>query len=159
MKEKNKGGRPTKYTTELAQYICDIVATHPHGIQRLVKMYPKMPDVATITNWRHVYPEFFADYVQARQKQAHLLFECAIDEIEELEEYVYKNPDTGAREINAGIVAMKKAIANTKSRHAAILNKNYQLNNEDKDDSEKNELFSKIRGMLNEQNKINTSEI
>jgi hypothetical protein len=159
-KSKHAGGRPSLYTPELAKRICELVASNPYGIRKICQMYPELPDETTIHHWRAENTQFFLDYVQARQKQAHLLFECAIDELEELNDYVYESHITGAKEINAGIVAMKKAIANQKSRQAAILYKNYQLNKDDNnDDATKAETLTKIRSLVNDLNKTNTSDI
>lgn len=158
MTEKKKEGRPTKYTEELGKRICEIVSSHPHGIQKLCKMFDELPVPSSINLWRQMHPEFSANYATARIQQAHLLFENGLDELEDLENYVYENQVTGAKEINPGIVAMKKAIANHKSRQAAIINKNYRLNGEG-DDTDKFETLNKIKEMVDDLNKTNTSEI
>jgi terminase small subunit-like protein len=158
-KMNQKVGRPSIYSSELAKRICEIVSSNPYGIRKLVRMYPELPDEATINIWRHHHPEFFADYVKAREQQAHLLFECAIDELEELEQFMYDNPDNGAKEINAGVVAMKKAIANQKSRQAAILNRNYRLDKTNEESNNPLESANKVRDLVNELNKTNSSDI
>lgn len=157
-KPKNKVGRPSIFTPELSKYVCDIVASNPYGIRKLCKMYSGMPDEATINIWRRVHPQFFADYVIARKQQAHLLFENALDELEEINDYVYENPVTGAKEVNAGIVAMKKVIANQKSRQAAILHKNYMLK-DDNEEVNKSDSFDKVRELVNSFNEKNKSDV
>jgi len=76
---KNKGGQPTKYTKELADFICEKVATHSCGLMKLCKMYPEMPHHDSIFLWRYVHPEFSEQYAKAKLKQADLLAEEIID--------------------------------------------------------------------------------
>lgn len=154
----NKVGRPSKYSEELGDYICKIVSIAPHGIRKIVKMYSDLPSDSTINEWRHQHPDFAEKYMDARKKQADLLFESALDEIEELEDYVFENPETGAKEINAGIVTMKKAISNQKLRHAAILNSTYRLEKNHEESNDRSEAFNKVRELVNSFNKVNTSE-
>jgi hypothetical protein len=44
-------GRPSKYTKELADRICDLIATHPNGLVSLCKMYPDLPSPSIIRKW------------------------------------------------------------------------------------------------------------
>lgn len=159
VKPKHAGGRPTLYTPELAKRICDLVASHPYGLKKLTSLYPDLPEQTTIYLWSHKNDEFFKEYVVAREKQAHLLFDSAIDELEEIEKYKYTNLTTGATDVAPGIIAMKKAIANQKSRHAAILNRNYMLKQKDDDTSNSDDTLTKIRDLVNDFNKTNTSDI
>lgn len=153
-------GRPTKYTPELAQSICDIVASHPYGIRKTIKLYPELPDGDVINEWWcHQYEDFAKNYREAHRKRSDLLFESALDELEELENYVYINPITGAKEINLGIVAIKKAIADQKMRHAVILNPKYRLEKRnEEDDFERDEMLKEFQAKVDEFNKINKSE-
>jgi hypothetical protein len=68
-------GRPTKYTQELADLICEKVATHTFGLRRLTDMFPEMPVVDTIYQWRYKNKDFSDQYAQAKQAQADLLAE------------------------------------------------------------------------------------
>lgn len=68
-------GRPTIYTKELAELICERVATHTIGIQALCKMYDDIPDQHTIKQWRHKNLEFSTLYDKAKIMQAQLLVE------------------------------------------------------------------------------------
>ena len=54
-------GRPTIYTKELAERICELVATHTIGIKALCKMYDDLPDQHTIKQWRQKNLEFSTD--------------------------------------------------------------------------------------------------
>jgi hypothetical protein len=68
-KPKHAGGRPTIYTRELAERICEAVATHPCGLNPLCAMFDWMPDHQTIKTWRRKHSEFLAMYLEAKQLQ------------------------------------------------------------------------------------------
>lgn len=154
------GGRPTTYTPELARRICDLVSSSPHGLQRIVDMHPDLPHLSTVYEWRHVHNEFSEDYLLAREKQAHLLFEASIDAIEELKDYMFTNQSTGAKDISAGIVAAQKALASQRSRQAAILNKRYRDDKGSPDqDLTATQAMNKIREMVADFNKTNVSDV
>jgi hypothetical protein len=44
-------GRPSKYSKELADRICELIATHPNGLVSLCKMYPDLPSPSIIRKW------------------------------------------------------------------------------------------------------------
>jgi hypothetical protein len=44
-------GRPTIYTPELADRICELIATHPKGLETLCKIYPDLPSASIIRKW------------------------------------------------------------------------------------------------------------
>lgn len=73
------GGRPTKYSKEMADRICELVATTSFGLQRLCDTHDDIPEKSTINLWRYKYPEFSTRYAQAKLKQADLLAEEMID--------------------------------------------------------------------------------
>ena len=73
------GGRPTTYNKDIAALICERVATHAVGLERLCKMYDDMPDKTTVNLWRYKHPEFSASYAKAKLVQADLLAEEMMD--------------------------------------------------------------------------------
>ena len=79
MNEKHPGGRPSIYTEELADRICDAVATHPWGIKRLCAHFDWMPTFTTIYQWRWKRPEFSQQFTKAKIAQAELYAEDCID--------------------------------------------------------------------------------
>ena len=73
--EKNKGGRPTKYSDELADKICHIIATTEKGIHAICEEFEDMPCPATIWNWLNANKRFLDNYAQAKEIQMHLMGE------------------------------------------------------------------------------------
>lgn len=67
--EPNKGGRPTKYTTELADRICDLVASRV-SVWKICAM-PDMPSEDTLYRWKRTNAEFSEKYARAREHRAH----------------------------------------------------------------------------------------
>lgn len=77
--EKKKEGRPTLYTQELADLICQRVATSTMGLARLCALHDDLPDKTTVNLWRYKHSEFSTQYAQAKLKQADLLAEEMLD--------------------------------------------------------------------------------
>jgi hypothetical protein len=77
--DKLKAGRPTLYSEKLAALICERVATSTFGLARLCELNDDIPEKSTINLWRYKYPEFSAQYAQAKLKQADLLAEEILD--------------------------------------------------------------------------------
>lgn len=77
--EKKQVGRPTLYTQELADLICEYVATSTFGLERLCALHEDIPVKSTINLWRYRYSEFSTQYAQAKLKQADLLAEEILD--------------------------------------------------------------------------------
>ena len=73
------GGRPTDYSNEIATLICERVATHTYGLEKLCRIYEDMPVKSTINLWRYKYPEFSTQYAQAKLVQADLLAEECLE--------------------------------------------------------------------------------
>ena len=108
---KNKGGRPSKYTKALANLICERVATHDIGLQRLCDMYDDMPAKITINQWRYKYPEFSTQYTLAKMIQVELLAESIDDMAHEIGTYV---DGEGNTRIDAGFVAWQRLKIDTR---------------------------------------------
>lgn len=72
-------GRPTLYTKELADLICQRVATTTFGLARLCALHDDMPAKITVNEWRYRYADFAAQYAQAKLVQADLLAEEMLD--------------------------------------------------------------------------------
>lgn len=72
-------GRPTLYTPELAQRVCDLVATHTIGLSHICKKYPELPCRDTIYEWRWKHKDFSDKYADAKRQQAELMAEEIAD--------------------------------------------------------------------------------
>jgi hypothetical protein len=77
-------GRPTIYTQELAERICNLIATTPIGLERLCNAHDWMPDHQTVKNWRASNPSFFALYLQAKEAQGHTILDKVWNDADDL---------------------------------------------------------------------------
>lgn len=72
-----KVGRPSKYTQELADLICNQLS---EGISlRTVCLGEGMPDKTTVFSWMRLHKEFLAQYARAKEESADALAEEIID--------------------------------------------------------------------------------
>ena len=74
---KHPGGRPTMYTQELADEICEGLALG--NSLRTVCRGDRMPSVKTIFNWLRTYPEFLQQYTRAKEESADAMADEVID--------------------------------------------------------------------------------
>lgn len=111
------GGRPTDYNKEIADYICEIVATNHHGLGKLCKMFDKMPDRDTINLWRFKHKEFSAQYLTAKTAQMDLVME-ELDDIMD-ENLHYYEDDKGRSRIDAPSASIAIAKANNRKWFAS----------------------------------------
>lgn len=74
---KHAWGRPTNYTQELADNICEQLAMGKS--MRTVCKEENMPCVATIFNWMRTKPEFLEQYTRAKEESADAMAEEVID--------------------------------------------------------------------------------
>lgn len=77
--EGNNGGRPSDYSIELCQEICDKVADG-ESIKHVLKSDDKYPTFQTWCNWKRANKELFDLYINALQDKA----EFYIDEMHEV---------------------------------------------------------------------------
>jgi len=77
-KAKNKGGRPTKYSQELADEICSRLSKG-ETLRKMV-LDDHMPDASQIYRWLDSNEAFRNQYAQARVRQADYYAEMIIDE-------------------------------------------------------------------------------
>lgn len=63
----SKGGRPSTYTPELAERICDLIREGKS--ERQICKMPGMPDAVTLRRWKDTNPEFCTQSARARSKR------------------------------------------------------------------------------------------
>ncbi len=69
MAARHPGGRPTDYTPELAERICDVTATTIKSVYDICKSNNDFPDECTVFRWMRKYPKFRQDYLEAKELQ------------------------------------------------------------------------------------------
>ena len=79
-KNLKKQGRPTLYTPELADEICEAVATNACGLTTLIKAHPHWPVKANIYIWLRKYQSFRDHYTRAKEEQV----EVSVDLMQEM---------------------------------------------------------------------------
>jgi len=77
--KKVKMGRPTLYCEEIAELICQRVATSTVGLAKLCVLHDDLPDRTTINLWRYKHSDFSSRYARAKLFQADLLAEECLD--------------------------------------------------------------------------------
>ena len=76
---KNKGGRPSPYTNELADEICIAIMDSDKGIDRLCKEHKHWPSKKTIFNWLRKNEDFQRRYKLAKELQIEDLMDEILD--------------------------------------------------------------------------------
>lgn len=72
-----KVGRPTSYTQELADKICEELATG-YSLRTVTKDL-KLPSMETVFRWIRTHPEFREQYIRAKQEAADAMAEELLD--------------------------------------------------------------------------------
>lgn len=97
-------GRPTKYTPELAEEICEAVASSSDGLRILCDQNPHWPARANIFIWLRKYPEFRDLYTLAKKEQSDVM----VDYLQELlaEDHHYTD-DNGNHRTDVSLLRVK----------------------------------------------------
>lgn len=72
-------GRPTIYTAELVDQICEAIENSVHGIDPICKQNENFPVGQTVRRWLKQYPEFRAKYALAKEFQAEKMADETIE--------------------------------------------------------------------------------
>ncbi len=111
-------GRPCEYSQEIADKICDLIATHTCGYNTHLKNHPELPLHETVTAWRLRFPAFSAKYMDSKRFQSDLLAEETLTICDELETF---EDDDGVTRIDSGRLGKAKLQISTRQWHAAKL--------------------------------------
>jgi hypothetical protein len=83
LKPKHPGGRPSKYSIELAHEICKVIASSSESLQRMCNERDHWPDRPTIFTWLNKHEEFRNMYTKAKQDQV----SAYVDDIVEISDH------------------------------------------------------------------------
>lgn len=103
-------GRPSIYTEELADRICELVATSTDGLPKLCAAHDWMPHEDTIKVWRFRNSNFSAKYAEAKRFQAELMAEQVKDIAAEKAYYIDAE---GNQRVDSGFIASQRLQADT----------------------------------------------
>jgi len=106
------GGRPTLFSQELADAICDAVASQPYGLEVVCADNPGFPSPRTIDRWQAQHPDFCLSLARARDARSDLLLDQGL-------EIADKGNEDFRLELRAGeykVVVDQEAIARSRLR-------------------------------------------
>jgi hypothetical protein len=118
------GGRPTDYTEELAQEICDKVASRGAGLATFCSENPHWPHRDTIYLWLRKYPTFSDNYAKAKKDQVNALADeiLAISDDSSRDSIVKEDKDGNEYEVfNTEFAARSRLRVDTRKWIAAKL--------------------------------------
>jgi hypothetical protein len=154
--ENKTQGRPIEFTQEIADRICNLIATHPIGYEKLKLMYPDIPSSSAVYDWRHRYESFSVQYLDAKRKQAELM----VEEIDDMlpHDIVTYYDDKGNARIDAPSATMAIAKINNRKWMAARLSReiygdHYKIESLEKDNESLKKEMLELRAQLDEKNK------
>jgi hypothetical protein len=120
------GGRPTKYSKSLADYICGEMATGRFLIQ--VCAEDGMPAYDTVRKWACLNPEFIPMYARARRLQVEARIESAGAKLLETPTCTVPDPDGGVSvRVDAAAVQLMRVRAEHDRWEASKLLKGVKL--------------------------------
>jgi hypothetical protein len=71
-KYNNPAEKQVIFNEKIADEICEAIATHPYGLEKICKKFPHFPGKTTIWLWKLRHPEFADKYYKAKLAQAEL---------------------------------------------------------------------------------------
>lgn len=71
--QKRPTGRSSIYTEELADRICEVIATADRGLDHYARELDWFPNAATIHEWKSTKPGFGEKYARAKERQGEFL--------------------------------------------------------------------------------------
>jgi hypothetical protein len=120
MAENRKIGRPSKYTQELADEICETIAANGVALSTLCKQNPHWPHVDTLYQWMNVHPSFSEAYAKAKRRQVTAFVEDIIKISDDSSRDTVTNED-GKESFNHEWVARSRLRVDTRKWIAAKL--------------------------------------
>lgn len=147
-KDRLKMGRPTLYTPELGDEICEVIASHKEGLTSLCAKRDHWPAPANIFIWLRRYPDFREKYAQAKSEQVEVSINYMQEMMEEPHHFV---DDNGNNRVDVPMLRVK--IDAIKWKASKLQPKKYS---DSKNEEIKNDLLEesiKLKHELDEKNK------
>lgn len=111
-------GRPSLYTEELADRICDLLATDTACLDEICDKHADLPCSDTIYTWRHKHKSFSEKYLQAMHSRGNLYAEETLKIAREKKTFF---DSEGNEKIDPGYVAWQKMNVGLRQWHASKL--------------------------------------
>lgn len=111
-----KMGRPSKYTEERAQKICDLIREGKS--ERQICKMPGMPTARTLQRWKEEAPDFCRQSARAREESAEKFNDELLDLQDELNQQLQTRLMNG-EDFPKGAVEAYKVLMQEKARQAA----------------------------------------
>lgn len=118
---KRKRKPNVKYSEEIGDRICELIASWPRSVEELCKNYPDLPHRAAIFQWIVKYPEFAEKYARAKRFQIESYIDETIAIADDDSCDMYLDPETNEYKVNNAIVARAKIRIDIRKWQAAKL--------------------------------------
>ena len=113
-------GRPSIYTPELVQEICDKIASSSKGIKKLCAENPHWPNKDTIFSWLKNHSDFSDQYARAKQCQIEAIVDEMLEIADDTSQDRYTN-NQGDMVCNSEFIARSRLRIDTRKWLAAKL--------------------------------------
>ncbi|MFC7782017.1 hypothetical protein [Legionella taurinensis] len=147
-------GRPTKYSPDIANKICEAIASNGKGVKKLCEENPDWPNKDTIFTWLKKYPEFSDQYARAKRFQVEALIDEILDIADDssLDQITH---DDGSSSCNSVFIARSRLRIDTRKWLASKLVSKVYGEVRQQEDLENNEALRKelleLRASLDKQ--------
>lgn len=118
------GAKPFPYTEELADEICEAIATTHIGLDHLCKANPHWPNSKVIRAWTWKQPSFGPKYQLARERQQDMMVEYMMQKAEDASNDFYED-ENGNFKPNAVAVSRAKLVVDSIKWQAGRLSRKY----------------------------------
>jgi len=108
-------------TPELANAICEAIATTPRGLDYICKNNDSFPSAATVHRMLNENKDFCESYLRARERQADLIFDECLEIADEAGAEVVVDEKTGGLKVDGEIIQRAKLRVDTRMRMAGKL--------------------------------------